>query len=167
MSETELVNVVLKSTQGHNTLDLIIINLRRFYQDTVILPPVGRSDHSTMIWKRTAQACYPPKKRIIHLQPITNSAVRSFGQWITSYNWRPVLEASTAQAKTDTFCSILTEQINRYFLPQKTKCTTSDKPWMITKIKTLILKRQKAFRAGKCSWRFYHNTVNRAIKASK
>ena len=165
--DRELVNVVLKPTRGQNTLGLIITNLRRFYQETFIPPTVGRSDHFTVIWKPTGQARYPPKNRIIHLQPITDSAVRSFGQWITSCNWRPVLEASTAQAKTDTFYSILTEQINRHFPRKKTKCTTSDKPWMTTKIKTLILKRQKALRGGKCSWRFYRNTVNRAIKASK
>ena len=57
--DSELVNVVGQPTRGNNTLDLIICNLRRFYQNTTILPPIGRSDHFTVVWKPSVQTPKP------------------------------------------------------------------------------------------------------------
>ena len=65
------------------------------------------------------------------------------------------------------FYEILHTQINNHFPKKRTECTTSDKPWMTTKIKSLILKRQKAFNLGHHTWRFYRNTVSRAIRTAK
>ena len=131
--DSELVNVVRQPTRGNNTVDLIISNLRRFYQNTIILPPIGRSDHFTVVWKPSVQRPNPPVKQTHHLQPTTDSATRSFGKWITSYNWKPVLDASTTQKEVDTFYEILHTQINNHFPKNRTKCTTSNKPWITTK----------------------------------
>ncbi len=138
--DRELVNVVRQPTRGQNTLDLIISNLRRFYQTITIMPPVGKSDHSTVLWKPTSDSRQTGPKQTLHTRPITDSATRSFGQWITAYDWKPVLDATSTQAKADTFYEILGEQIEAHFPMEKTKCVPSDKPWMSTKIKNLILK---------------------------
>ena len=52
-----------------------------------------------------------------------DSAIRSFGQWITDYNWPPVLDVSDTQSKTNTFHSILTQQIDKHFPTRRVSVT--------------------------------------------
>ena len=76
-----------------------------------------------------------------------DSAIRKFGQWITAYDWRPVLDATTAQDKTTTFYNIMQHQVDNHF-PMKTKKRCSnDKPWVNDKIRHLIRRRLRAFKS--------------------
>ena len=57
----------------------------------------------SVIWKPKHRShINVPAPRTVIKRPIPDSGLRVFGQWITTYNWRPVLEASGVQNKTDT-----------------------------------------------------------------
>ena len=67
--DRQLVNVVSQLTRENYTLDLVISSLRPHYQNTTILPPVGRSEHSAALWKPIAQPRNPPKGRLSTCSP--------------------------------------------------------------------------------------------------
>ena len=98
---------------------------------TGILPPVGRSDHSSVLWRPKARSMINiPRPATTYKRAMPDSAILSFGCWISGYSWKPVLDASSTQSKADTFYSILKQQIETHFPSKKLKITASDKPWM-------------------------------------
>ena len=98
------------------------------------------------------------------------SRVLEFGRWITPYDWSDVLSLTHVQEKYDLFNSILTEGVNPYLPLQRTKCCSSDKPWITHKLKSLIINRQNALVVyGKDSqdYKELRNKVQRACMECK
>ena len=77
-----------------------------------------------------------------------DSAVRLYGQWITSYYWKPVLEAENTNIKLNTFYKVPNVSLDKHLRLKKAKTSVNNKPWITTKILELIKKRQKAFERG-------------------
>ena len=102
------------------------------------------------------------------VRPIRESDQRAFGQWITNYDWAEVKSAETVQCKTSTFYETLQGAIDKFFPTKITSNHVADKPWITANLKSLILKRQKAFASGKmCLWGFLRNKSSRLIKNAK
>ena len=76
------------------------------------------------------------------------TAIRKFGQWITAYDWRPVLDATTAQDKTTTSHNIMQHQVDSHFPMRTRKRFSNDKPWVNDKIRHFIRRRQRTFKSG-------------------
>ena len=103
-------------------MDIIITTLSQWYQEPEILPPVGTSDHSSVLWRPKARSMINiPPPSATYKRAMPDSAIRSFGRWISSYSWKPVLDATSTQAKADTFYSILEQQIEAHFPSKKCK----------------------------------------------
>ena len=79
--DREITNVVKRPTCGADTLDLTLTIPRRWYQSCTTLLPTDKSDHFSVGAVATAADKLP------------DSAIRTFGRWITGYDWRPVLDA--------------------------------------------------------------------------
>ena len=50
LQDRQLLNVVKFPTRDKNTLDLIITNISGLYETPQRLPPVGKSDHVSILW---------------------------------------------------------------------------------------------------------------------
>ena len=115
--------------------------------------PYDVKPDNTKIWKRD----------------LRESSLRSFGRWLTSFDWSEIYSTVTCEAKYEKFNSVLSEMINLLIPLKKTKVSKSDKPWMTSAIKALIIKRQKALHEyGKSyeSYKFWRNSVHESIKSA-
>ncbi|KAI8513921.1 hypothetical protein Bbelb_082450 [Branchiostoma belcheri] len=93
---------------------------------------------------------------------------RSFGQWITTYDWEEVLNAPDTQSKTDAFYDKVHSKLEEHFPTKTIKMHCNDKPWLTPEIKNLVQQRQKAF-ANKQdnTWRGLRNKIQRKINKAK
>ena len=74
-----------------------------------------------------------------------DSAWRALGRWITQKDWTPIRNASSYEQKFQLLMSEFDGAIS-IFLPQKiSKKHPTDRPWITSKIKMWIGKRQSAF----------------------
>ena len=134
------------------------------------LPMVGSSDHYTILAKPVSApiTTHTTEKSVV--RDMRDSAWRAFGRWITQKDWTPILNASSCEQKFQLLMSELDGAIS-IFLPQKiSKKHPTDRPWITSKIKMWIGKRQSAFsRHGKDSgaYRHWRNKVQGAIKTAK
>ena len=79
-------------------------------------------------------------------------------------SWMPPI----LKSKMDTFYDIIQQQLDNPFPVKRLKRSSTDKPWMTCRIKRLLVKRQRAFSRGHDRlWRFYRNSVARAITNAK
>ena len=163
-----LSQVVNKPTRENATLDLIITNLKRFYEDPSVRSPVGCSDHVTIYWspKQGHHIQCSVQKRTV--RPLIKSRMYEFGRWITSYAWEEVLSGNSTQDKADAFYATLNTAIETHFPSKVVKIHSSDKPWITPEMKNLIKKRQTAFTQKKTYlWRFLRNKVKYSIRQAK
>lgn len=160
--------IVRVPTRGQAVLDLIITDIAKYYKAAVTLPPIGKSDHNTVLWEPDATFKTRATTVSITSRPLPDSSIRQFGQWITAYDWRPVMDATDTQTKTSTFYSILHEQIGKHFPTRNNKRHSNDKPWVTDKIRSMIRRRQDAYKRGKENlWKSLRNSISRAITQAK
>lgn len=68
------------------------------------------------------------------------------------------------------FSITMSDAMNRFLPLQRTKCCTSDKPWMTSKLKTLVSRRQKSFVShGKNStaFKYWRNRAQQECKTCR
>ena len=127
------------------------------------------SDHNSIMWfPLKIKPKLPNTTRYVFNRPMTDSAIRAFGQWISSYDWPEVTEDVDVNVRCGSFYSTLNNAINIYFPVRKVLLHFRDKPWMTGEIKSLIHKRQIAFHQGKgILWKRLRNKVNSSIQKAK
>ena len=163
-----LIQVVKTPTRGQAILDNILTNQKDLYHEPQISTPIGLSDHNSVTWHplKPSKKTNVNHKRVI--RPIRDSDQRAFGRWITSYNWEGVEAATTTEEKTSSFYEVLNTAIDFFFPSKVISSHGNDKPWITPELKSLIIKRQKAFSSGKLSlWRLLRNRIIRLIKRAK
>ncbi|CAH1271205.1 Hypp4602 [Branchiostoma lanceolatum] len=77
------------------TLDLLITNLTSYCSPPTVSPPLGTSDHNLVNFQPKARRMINRMVKRVH-RPMKDSSLRSFGQWIASYDWPEVFTANTA-----------------------------------------------------------------------
>lgn len=165
---TLLNQLVTQPTRGEAILDLIITNLKPYYQDPRIEEPLAMSDHNTVLWSPHDHTPINTKT-ILQFRPFKDSEVRSFGQWISSHPWTEVFDAHDIQSKVNTFYQTLQTRIDLHFPMKSVVKHNSDKEWVTPQIKSLIKRRQQAFHSrNMILYRKLRNRVNRlCTKARK
>ena len=136
-------------TRGNSTLDQILTNGEKWYSTPTSLPPLGRSDHSSVLWTPHAHKPTHQPNPTKYIRKYPESRIREFGSWITHHKWTEVFEAVGPDSKCQEFYNIVWNHINHSFPLQKVVTHPQDKPWMTCHIKTLIKARQKAHHEGK------------------
>ena len=156
-----LSQIVTFPTRGDATLDKIITNFSAYYLPPQPFSPIGLSDHSAVSWFPNTNLAKRRNANITRtIRPMKDSGIREFGAWITQFDWSQVLETEGTIAKTDTFYEILQKGIDTHFPTREIKIHISDKPWMSSKTKDLIRRRQEVFDPSRpWLWRFYRNKV--------
>ena len=163
-----LSQVVNKPTRENAILDLIITNVKHFYDDPSVSSPVGSSDHVTIYWSPKHGYRIESSVHKRSIRPLLKSRIHEFGRWITSHSWQEVLSATSTQDKADAFYSAINSAIETHFPTKVVKIHSNDKPWITPEIKTLIRKRQIDFAEKKTYlWRFLRNKVIYSIRKAK
>ena len=87
-SQFHLTQMVKFPTRGERTLDLILSNLDRFYNNPERFSPFGLSDHCTVALfpklrvKENNSAC-----KTIRIRKLKSSSRQAFGRFLTSLDW--------------------------------------------------------------------------------
>ena len=85
-----------------------------------------------------------------------------------NYERKDLIGKCNAIESTDAFYDILKKRMDFHFPTCKIKHHVSDKPWISTKTKNLIRRRQEVFDRSKPPlWRYYRNKVNHSSVADK
>ena len=152
---------VNENTRQGSILDILIMNLSRFYNSPIIAPPLNPddptkakpSDHSVPIAIPHTDRHNPPSRNYTFhtVRPLPLSGLNKFSQWISAEEWggiRDVKLSSTEQAAQ--FEKMLQENLNLH-CPQKTvKLGSQDKPFINSELKKIHrLKSREYIRNGK------------------
>ena len=165
---TQSVKVLTRDT---GILDWLLTNRPSLMSDPVQLPKIGRSDHYCILVKRHADE--PTQKLYKHTitrRDTRPSRLREFGQWITSHSWIEFYSANSCQDKFDIFQGTIIDALDRFCPTQVIRLHCSDKPWMTSKIKCWIAKRQRMlarFGSHSAGFRLWRNKVANAISTCK
>jgi hypothetical protein len=93
----------------------------------------------------------------------------SWIQWISSYDWSPVLHVHDCDLKFQKFHDIA-NMVDKFLPITRTKVRQSDKPWMTPSLKISISNRQKAlYKHGKSStmFKYWCNKVIMDVKSAR
>ena len=83
------------------------------------------------------------------MRPITTQQVDVFNTVLYNFNWSPVFSTKDIDEKVDVFQLItdgLSGLINEYFPEKTVESYDKDKPFITQKIKSLMIKRDRALR---------------------
>jgi hypothetical protein len=75
------------------------------------------------------------------VQPIKDSSLEAFGQWINSYDWSIVTRLPTVNQKLEMFTQVINSSVDTYFPKHTVKFHQEDKPFITGRIKMLIVNR--------------------------
>ena len=151
----KLKQVVDKFTRQDRILDILIMNLSRFYNSPTIAPPISPddpttgkdSDHSVPVCVPHTDRFNPPARtyRYHTYRPLPDSRVRLFGQWITGEGWEGITDHMSPSEQVETFENILAEKLDQY-CPEKTlKLGSQDLPWINSELKKLHRLRSREY----------------------
>ncbi|XP_033109306.1 uncharacterized protein LOC117110657 [Anneissia japonica] len=162
-----LKQVVQFKTRGEATLDLILTNIENYYCAPSCLAPLGKSDHSCILWKPNIKTTINNVRRLT-VRPFYPSRICNFGRWASSQKLEEVKNCTTTQEKMDTFYGLLNIAIDDYFPTKVIKTHNTDKPWITQHLRSLIDKRQVAYVKGdSVEWRKFRNIVKREVLKAK
>ncbi len=137
------------------------------YQTPEHLPPVGSSDHQTIL----LNAGNWPTKPIKHIfcRKRTPETIRELGLLMNTTDFSHIHESMDPEAKVDAFTSTIISILDKTVPLKKVSITNTDKPWMTVEIKDLRIKdRQYAFCSGdKTSYRKIKSIIAKKIKSAK
>lgn len=166
----KLKQIIKFPTRGENTLDLILTNLKDYYETPIKLPPFGLSDHVTVKVRPLARPEIPKTKISIKTRDLR--ATKRFAM-------RTYLERIDIQAFMVDSQSLCEEQVNilgkvvntgmDILLPIMSKTIVVNEPsWVNQSLKKMIRARQKALARGDMDYfRFLRNHVNRERKVCR
>lgn len=142
---TGLKQIITVKTRDTGILDWCLTNKPKLFDKPLQLPKIGQSDHYTVLIKPVFPSLNIKSNRSMYKRDMRESKIRTLGQWITEQNWSEVTTMKNCEDKYAEFYKILRDAIDKFLPVISTKLTSSDKPWITTKLKQLINRRQKAF----------------------
>ncbi len=157
---TNLHQIIKFATRMNSVLDWCLINMKDLGFEPIKLPPLGSSDHNSILIKGHLSNLQKASKDRVWKKDLRESGLRSFGQWITAYDWSEVLQIADCNQKYLKFDEIMSGMIQHFFPCEPTALRNCDKPWLTPFLKRLIKKRQIALHVnGKSS--SYKNLRNK------
>ena len=106
-------------------------------------------------------------KKIPFYFKYSDSGIRDFGSWITQHTWEELYKITNPSEMCNMFLEILQQRINHLLPLKEITFHVNDKPWINSEVKTLIDKRQQAFKNNKEIWKHYRYKVKKAISSAK
>ena len=171
MKQFQLKQIVKSPTRQDVILDLVLTNMKDYYDTPQILPPFGLSDHNTVVISSRIRPPISSSKKTIIMRDKRPSQKVEMGRYLGSVDWSSLLASSTScEDQLSTFNEIIHVGQELLMPVRKVNVNLKDAPWMNEKLKSLILNRQQAFckhGVNSVIFRFYRNAVNRERKKCK
>ena len=167
-----------KNPQKSTTLDNIITDLHKWYQEPEILPPIAAdpgkgkpSDHLTVVYTPLNPLNNKPNRRVrkIVVRPMPESGLNLLRLWIDSQTWEDIEKAPTPNHKAKLLHEILMKKINE-LLPLKTiKISSDDQPWCSEEIKKIKRLKAREFKKHRMStkWKALEDRYRISITQAK
>ncbi|XP_071479390.1 uncharacterized protein [Diadema antillarum] len=167
--DNDFTQILHVTTRGSRTLDQIITNFQEHYEVPISCSPLGASDHSVVTWSPKHQPRPTPNvTRTKNSRPMRDSDIREFGARLADHDWSELFSRSDANEKCEIFYTELVPMIDTYFPTLVVKLHINDRQWMTPAIKSMVMRRQKAFvRKEDKKWRALRNKIQREIAAAK
>ena len=165
-----LKQVVKVPTRNNNILDLIFTNIAHFYINPEVLAPLSTSDHNIVLWKARTDASVVKAGNIVKVKvrDLNHTSTEQFGVFLENYDWSELFSNKGLDEKVDAFLHFTKVIINEFFPERIIKKHTNDKPFMTQKIKSLMDKRNKAFKNNKTElFKYLRRQVSAEIKKAK
>ena len=156
----QLKQCVDKPTRQGAILDIIIMNLYKYYNSPIIVPPIAPdnplkgvpSDHSIPLCSPYTDKVKPPERnyRTINYRPLPDSKLREFGTWLVTEDWSILDEFVTPTEKVEKFESTIIEKLDSFCPVKSFRVSSQDKPWINAELKRIDrLKNREYLKRGK------------------
>ena len=104
---TSLKQIVKKPTRGDATLDLMLTNMKRWYNDHEILPAISQSDHMLVLLLPSGQLRRSNTITKAWIRKRKPSNVQAFGQFLSKLNWSVFSYLPSCQITCDMFYNVI------------------------------------------------------------
>ena len=167
-SQFRLKQLVKFYTRGERTLDLILTNLKSFYQTPNKHSPFGLSDHCTISVIPKQRKKSSNKRKTVIVRDMRPSSKKAFGRFLSTIDWSYLELFKSIDDKYNYFNTMILTGLNIIMPIKSIKLHINDVPWMTGHLKGLINRRQRALKENnQIQFRFYRNRVNRERKLAK
>ena len=152
--------------RGDRILDQIFTNLGDYFSDPIRLPPFGPSDHATVHMGSSVRIASKPKHKIIKSRDKRPSKVNSVGCFLLEIPWSSLLSSDqSCEGKLSLLTEVINFGLDTIMPVLSIKIHETDRPWVSTHLKQLIIRLQKAFSSGNQPFfKILRNKVNREHK---
>ncbi|XP_028403413.1 uncharacterized protein LOC114526110 [Dendronephthya gigantea] len=162
-----LKTLVTKPTRGSNILDQAFSTLSAYY-DATILPPIGQSDHSSILLQPTSPHAPSLPTTRLQKRDYRVSNKRNLISCLDSVNWTPLMRRNSCDDQLDLFQSVVHGALNSCIPMRTVKLHPNDKPWITPAIKESIKKRQQAWLNNDLpKFNVYRNKVIKLCKSAR
>ena len=127
---TGLHQLIKFATRESSVLDWCLVNKKDLGLQPVKLPPIGTSDHNAVLIKGQLNNLHKVSNDRVWKRDLRASNLRSFGQWITLFDWSEVLQILDCNQKYIKFNEIMSGMIMHFFPSKPTIIRNCDKPWL-------------------------------------
>ena len=154
-------------------LDPIITTMARYFEEPVTIPPINLnpnskgkpSNHLVVLMRPISSSLSIPQRtyKTVRTQPITESGIQLFRQWIEDYRWVELYSCTSAHKKAEIIQQTLMENYMRCFPIKTAKFSSDDSPWVTKCLKKLDRLRKREFCKNKQSAKW--ERLNNAFRA--
>ena len=147
--------IVNLPTINGKILDVIITNLHQLYHTPEIVPPIQPnspdkgvpSDHSIPIATpiSSTRPTKSPEYQIRTIQPLPESGILEFGQWITQESWESLSLPTNPSDQVRHFEKLLSEKMDIIFPKKQVKFRPIDKPFITNELKVLDRRKKREY----------------------
>ena len=150
--------ILSQNTRLDNRLYLIITDLKSYYHNPLIIPPVpvdviGKgvpSDHSGVLALPVTGSNSLRKSvaRKTKVRPLPDSLISKFGSVIVQEEWSCLRPEMSPTQLVEEFEAHTSKLINQHFPEKEVTISSQDKPYMTEELRQLRRQRQRAYTSG-------------------
>ena len=175
----QLRQLVHYPTYGDKALDLIITDIHTLYHPPIATPALlpdnpataAPSDHlGNLFIPRSVPGVSSTRVcKTITVRPLTDSQLAAIGRWIATHSWDVLHSFPSVDEQLESFTNTVFFMLDSVAPKKSIKIALDDPPWMNTRIKTIIRKRNREFDKNSKSekWRKLLNKSKKMVKTAK
>jgi hypothetical protein len=145
--------------------------MHNYYDVPECIPPFGLSDHNTVTVGAKVRKNRGQSSKFVYKRDKRASQRAALGRYLCAIDWSVLFHPDhKCQYMFNTLHKVIHTGLDLLMPIRRVRVNTADAPWMTDHLKTLILKRQKAFLelgVESQQFKFYRKLVNRKRKSCK
>ena len=164
LNHFRLKQIVKVPTRKKATLDLVLANMHEYYSAPQAYPPFGLSDHNVVGATPVDGKRSINNRKVTMRRDLRTSNKVALGRYLTQINWPLLLTPLVScEEKWQVFQDVIHSGLDTIMPAKPVKICIADVPWMTESLKSLIMKRQRAFSAygpDSVQFKYFRNLVN-------